>query len=129
MIRLATTYLLIAVVLACPYQCLGEPVREASAPGQKSTCCCDDQHHSPGEETPQSPNECDEHCLCQGAIFDGSRMADDDLISSIAMQCVLEFTSPAIQPSLVALSFESPHQFPPFSTGRDVCALTCTLLL
>jgi hypothetical protein len=129
MIRLATTYLLILVVLSCPYQCLGEAVCEAHAPGQKSGCCCKDQDQSPGDKTPQSPNERDEDCLCHGAILDGSRMADDELTSPVAMTWVLEDTSPAIDPSLLAVTFESPQQFPPFSTGRDVCALTCTLQL
>lgn len=129
MIRLATNYLLIAVVLTCPYQCLGEEVHETTAPGQRSTCCCGDQDQSTGDETPQAPNERDEDCLCRGAIFDASRVADDDLNTPMAMPGTLEVTSPANQPSLAALSFESPHQFPPFSTGRDVCALTCTLQL
>jgi hypothetical protein len=54
------------------------------------------------------------------------RAADDEL--PLPMQRVLEvalFT----HLSLTAVSFESPHQFPPFSSGRDVCALTCTLQL
>jgi len=31
--------------------------------------------------------------------------------------------------SLATISLEAPRQFPPFSSGRDVCALKCTLLL
>ena len=86
-------------------------------------------NQSPGDETPQSPNEHDEDCFCHGAIFDGSRTADDESTCPVAIQWVLEVASPTNQPSLAAVSFELPHSFPPFSTGRDVCALTCTLLL
>ena len=129
MIRLATIYLLIVVLLSCPYQCLGKIVREGRAPCQKSAMCCRDQDQSPDDKTPPSPNERGDNCLCHGAVFDGSWMADDELTSPVVMHWVLEVTSPTIPRSLVAVSFESPQQFPPFSTGRDVCALTCTLQL
>ena len=129
MIRLATTYLLIAVVLICPYMCLGESVLGAVAHCQQNACCCDDEENSSGDQTPESPNERDEDCLCHGAIFDASRSADDELTSPTTMQWLLEVASAPTNLSLAAVSFEPPHQFPPFSTGRDVCALTCTLQL
>lgn len=130
MIRLITTYSLIAVVLICPYMCLGEAVHGAVAPCQKSACCCgEDREDSSGDRTPESPTDRDEDCLCHGAIFDASRSADDELASPATMQWLLEVASAPTNLSLAAVSFEPPHQFPPFSTGRDVCALTCTLQL
>jgi len=73
--------------------------------------------------------ESDADCLCHGAIFDGSRIADEEWTSSPAINWLLEVAPSSTNLSLAAVSFEPPHQFPPFSTGRDVCALTCTLQL
>jgi hypothetical protein len=129
MIRLATTYLLMAVVLICPYMCLGEAVHGAVAPCQKAACCGEDQDDSSSDRMPESPTERDKDCLCHGAIFDASRSADDELTWPATMQWLLEVASTPTNLSLAAVSFELPHQFPPFSTGRDVCALTCTLQL
>ncbi len=131
MFRLATTYLLIAVVLICPYLCLGEAVHGVVVSCHDSACCCDKPQDSSHDQTPESPTERDEDCLCHGAIFGASRTADDELTAPAAMSMhwVLEIASSTTNLSLAAVSFESPHQFPPFSTGRDVCALTCTLQL
>ena len=118
MIRLATTYLLIAAVLPCPCECSGGAV----AAGQERACCFQHQGDSCGDHGPQSPEEHDEDCLCRGAIIDGSRTVDDQLTSPVARQWALEIASPTALP-LRAVSFESPRQFPPFATGRDVCAL------
>jgi hypothetical protein len=73
--------------------------------------------------------ESDTDCLCHGAIFDGSRTDDNESLSPPVINWVLDVASPFTNLSLAAVSFEPPHQFPPFSTGRDVCALTCTLQL
>lgn len=129
MLRPATTHLLIALVLICPYLCLGEAVGGLVAPCQTHVCSCNQQEDSSSDKTPESPNDSDPDCLCHGAIFDASRSADDELASSVAMCWLLEVASAPTNLSLAAVSFESPHQFPPFSTGRDVCMLTCTLQL
>ena len=133
MFRLATTYLLIAVVLICPYLCLGEAAYGAGVSSHECGCCCDEQQDqdSSHDQTPESPTERDEDCLCHGAIFGASRTAADELTAPAAMSMhwVQEIASSTTNLSLAAVSFESPHQFPPFSTGRDVCALTCTLQL
>lgn len=129
MLRPATTLLLITLVLICPYMCLGEAVGQAVAPCQTSTCRCNDQEESSNDKTPESPSDSDSDCLCHGAIFDGSRIADDELVSSPAINWLLVVASSPTNLSSAAVAFESPHQFPPFSSGRDVCMLTCTLQL
>ena len=125
----AVSKLLIALVLICPYLCLDEAVGAVVASYPTSSCCCHDQEESSGDKTPESPNDSDSDCLCHGAIFDGSRVSDDELMSSPAFNWLFEVTSAPTNLSLADVSFEPPHQFPPFSSGRDVCMLTCTLQL
>jgi hypothetical protein len=129
MLRPATIHLLIALVLICPYMCLGEAVSGLVAPLQTHVCSCNHQDDSSSDKTPDSPNDSDPDCLCHGAIFDASGSADDELASTAAVYWLLEVASFPTNLSLAAVAFEPPHQFPPFSTGRDVCMLTCTLQL
>jgi len=126
MIRLATNNLLILVVLICPYQCLGESVLGALEPHQEVACCCGEQQDASNDQAPALPHDCDEDCLCRGAICDASRTTDHELAATAV---VLWTEASAMDLSRVGVCLESPHQFPPFSTGRDVCALTCTLQL
>lgn len=129
MLKPVTTLSLIALVLICPYLCLGEAVGVVEEPLPASTCCCHDQDEHASDKSPESPCDGDSDCLCQGAVFERSRTVDDELMSSPAISWLLAVTSSSTNLSLAAVSFESPHQFPPFSTGRDVCTLTCTLQL
>ena len=128
MIRTSVTCLLIAVVLTCPYFCLGEAVGEVLAPGYG--CGCFHNQCQPSDKTPDAPSQNDSDCFCQGAISDGVRSVEFDLELSLHVDWIdgtmLTAATPA---SFVDASAEPPHHFPPFSTGRDVCALTCALLL
>ncbi|HUG67145.1 MAG TPA: hypothetical protein VMM76_05315 [Pirellulaceae bacterium] len=129
MCKTSIAHLLIAIVLICPYLCLGGETGSESASRVTVGCtCCSDHPEQPGGETPRSPADQDTDCLCHGAIFDGSR-TDDSELSRPTINWVLDVASTFTNLSLAAVSFEPPHQFPPFSTGRDVCALTCTLQL
>ena len=127
MLRFATSYILIALVLICPQLCWGEPV---DGPGDEVGCCCAEHHDRSSGETPDSPERTDADCLCQRAIMDGVRLSELDSLTPIAVAWLI---SDAIVPSktlaLADYSSESPHQFPPFCSGRDVCVLTCALLL
>ncbi len=129
MLRLATTILLTAHLLICPYRCLGDAAGGGDAPCQASSCCVHDQPDATGDESPKSPGENESDCLCHGAIMDNPRVADDKLISSPAVSWLPDLAGCPTNLSLAADAFGAPCQGPSFSTGRDVCLRTCTLQL
>ena len=126
--HLRIAYLIVAAVLACPYVCMAHASGSTSAICE-SGCGCS---HSQPRENPGEPADHTPDCLCQGAVVDGEVRAAD-----------FEFTVPLSVNWLVAdivilssrcsvssrIAFESQHSFPPFSSGRDVCALTCSFLI
>ena len=119
---------MITVILGNPYFCMGETGNEDRAQSAVAKCsCC--KHPAEREDAPRLPDENEPDCLCRGAIIDGLRQVEPDDSAGLPvhwMTVEAEFTS---QLSFVVVTTEPPHHFPPFSTGRDVCALTCTLLL
>ncbi len=135
-------FVLLASVLVCPYLCLGEAVGAEVAPcqsgqrllslfGQAGCCGCSSDQEQPGQDLPSPPLQHDPDCFCHGVISAGVlRSLDFDLSTSPA---IYGFIDDAVLPStghsLASISFEPPHSFPPFSTGRDVCMLICTRLL
>ena len=129
--RKNTPQLLIAILLACPYFCLGEMAGGMNA--LHDSCCYScSGHPSPSSgETPDSPDESQPDCLCHGAITGGARTTQVDFMAPLTISGWLldAASSASAGPSWATLSFKLPHQFLPFSTGRDVCALTGALLL
>lgn len=118
-----TAHILIALVLACPYFCMGNALGSMPT-GCSSGCCC--PQNDPGQENPEAPADGD--CLCHGAVVDAdARTADLDL--TIPLSWLFVDVAWLTHPALSYITFETPHHFPPFSTGRDICALTCTLLI
>jgi len=71
--------------------------------------------------------------MCRGASIDSLRTAEVGFSSPLTINRLFEGASLSATNfsflSLAAIAFESPCQFPPLSSGRDVCVLTCTLLL
>ena len=126
--HLRIAHLIIAVVLACPYLCMGHVF------GSTSTICetgCGCSHTQP-QENPTEPAEHAHDCLCQGAVVDGElRSVDFEFSAPLSIDCLVADVAFSIPKGAMYsnIGFESPHSFPPFSTGRDVCALTCTLLI
>lgn len=128
--RIAVTYLLIAIVLMSPQLCLGEAAGVTGAPSEAGGCSCAEHKDHSGGETPQPSDENEPDCLCRGAIMDGVRSTELDSSTPLAVEWLIDdaiLSSMAL--SLADSASEPPHQFPPFSTGRDVCVLTCALLL
>lgn len=129
MLRSCVTQLLVVLVVICPYFCLGEAAEVPGAQSVSSTCCCkrgptDGDHESPH---PQDRDESD--CLCHGAIADGVKVEAAECDTELFVTDLLDLSSDVVrsQPSYDLLL--GVCHFPPFSTGRDVCALTCALLL
>ena len=130
-LRTTVSYLLIVAVLACPYLCLGEASGAPVASCKADHCRCPHNGDRSGREAPQSPADESGDCLCYGAIVDGLRSVDLDYSPAVAVTWLDgdSLLSPiGTSLALGAISFEQPHQFPPLSSGRDVCALTCALL-
>ncbi len=126
--QLRIAHLIIAVVLACPYFCMGHVSGSTSAICETGCGCS----HSQSQENPGEPVDHAPDCLCQGAVVDGEvRSADFEFSVPLSVNWLvtdITFLGPRCSvPSCIA--FESPHSFPPFSSGRDVCALTCTFLI
>jgi len=124
------THLLIFVVLSCPFLCRGVE-SSVSAPTCESHCCkCSETKSPADDQTPSPTNGSDSDCFCQGAIFDGRRPVDiDEAAPPVIARLFYDSVLPIDAIAVVGHSFESPHQFPPLSTGRDVCTLKCALLL
>lgn len=129
MLRIATSYILIVIVLTSPPLCLGEAASAMGARNDAGGCsCASHRDHSSGEN-PEPSDESEPDCLCQGAIVD-VRGTELDLPATIVVDWLIsdiDLSSTAL--SLSETSSGPPHQFPPLSTGRDVCILSCALLL
>lgn len=125
--RTATSYLLIAIVLICPYFCLGDGCDVIGVSSEPCGCSCVNDRDCPNDD--QQPCQGgDSDCLCRGAITDSVRTTDCDFALPVTVYWLVD-VEPADEIMLAAVAAEPPHQFPPFSTGRDVCALICSRLL
>jgi len=79
---------------------------------------------------PQLPDSDGDDCFCQGAIIDHVRAVDPNEQHMLATGWLdIGPRTTSIGMSTADISSEPPHHFPPFSTGRDICALTSALLL
>jgi hypothetical protein len=130
MMQAATACFLIAVVLLCPYCCLGEKAGSGVSHTSAIGCCCCGERGDSDNDAPQRPEEGDSDCLCRGAIFEGVRVeALDDSASLIVTPVVIaEADAPSVSVT-GNVDFPCACHFPPLSTGRDLCALCCALLL
>jgi len=123
-------YLLIVVVLRCPYCCLGEAAGAPVAHSPTDGCSYSLEHDSSDGHTPSLPCNCDHDCFCHGAIVDCLRLAELDGPTSLSAHWLCkgeELFSTNL--AWATPSFEPFHHFPSRSTGRDVCALKRALLL
>ena len=130
MTRTIVTYLLIAVVLICPYCCLGKDARQSTSHSPPVSCSCCSKPAPSDDQAPRSPDEGDPDCLCHGAIMNGSKALCSEATADEIVISLLDLDDDGLSCSLLAtLGSTLPSHFPPFSTGRGICALTCALLL
>ena len=145
--RSPISQLLIVVLLVCPYFCIGQIASGMAASHAPGLCSCSpsscprmlgdspqiaSECPSPSDDkTPEAPNKSRPDCLCHGAGAVGDGLRTVQVEDSPMIHHWLSDSTPLTTAvsCLTAISFEPPHQFPPFSTGRDVCALVGTLLL
>ena len=121
--------LLIAIVLTCPYLCIGDALAVSVCAEQVVACGC--TQGTPGQENPGNPAESSPDCLCHGAVVDGNvRTVHLDWATQVGLSWFMaDVGSSLCRITLASIAFEPAHQFPPFPTGRDLCALTCTFLI
>ncbi|GIW93148.1 MAG: hypothetical protein KatS3mg110_1189 [Pirellulaceae bacterium] len=128
MLGLATHYLLIALVLVCPYFCMGDGAAVQGAAREVYGCCPCGEHASQPHQPP-APCECRWDCLCRGAVADGGSR----LTGAAAEMAVAWFggdpTEHHSTSNSAYLDLDSPHQFFLVFSGRDSCALKCAWLL
>jgi hypothetical protein len=128
MLRTTTSHLLIATLLICPYLCLGEAAGAIGASHHKGGCSCTRHADQSSRETPQPCDENEPDCLCHGAIIGGVRSAELEISAVLSINWLVDDTHlSSIKISSADACFE-PH-FPPHSTGREICMLTCVLLI
>ncbi len=127
--RASVAYQLIVLVVVCPYFCMGEDAGASDAQASANPCCCKDGPIDGDNRAPQPQDQSDSDCLCHGAIVDGVNAQTAEFGTDLFVTDLLDLSSGAVplKPS-IDLSLGVCH-FPPLLTGRDVCALTCALLL
>ena len=129
MIRAILTLLQIAIVLICPFQCCCQTGDGATPCCRVGGCCVNEQSNLPNDDAPDLPKGKGHDCFCQGAIVVDSRVAERELDGVQGIFWLNDVTACAFHPSLAIVSLDAGHQCPPFVTGRDICAMTCTLLI
>lgn len=130
MLRTTIACALIAVVLICPYLCLGKAVEATVAHSAAVGCFCCNPPAESGGQSPQSPDANDPNCLCHGAIMDGIRAAELDLAAPMAIDWhIVDVLSSSADASAADISCEASCHFPQLCSGREICSLICALLL
>ena len=130
--RISIVTLLSAVLLGCPFICLGEAVGTSCA----EIACCDCQDQEPVRNecpTPDGPVEDESDCLCRGAIAGANGPSIvSDLENEVRfverIDVLLAGAHSVVNRSVESLPFRA-SQFPPLSSGRDICALINARLL
>ena len=128
-----TVHLLVGVLLGCPFFCLLEWDGGAGAEAHALSCACCSPDSSDSQPCRDDSNPEQKNCLCHGAImFPATRVAVSDVgvtpLSDIDHYLVVANTPVAENAGEAGLS-SIPSHFPPFSSGRAICALTGVLLL
>jgi hypothetical protein len=136
--RSATTHLIVAVLLACPFLCLSQGTAGAETPstdGCRSGCgCCSHSTPASSKDCPgkQDSRQGSGACLCRGAVMDRHVVAPDPghEISAFDVPPDIMFL---VRQSLAAeRSFSTERAGCHFSaavSGRAVRALIASLLL
>lgn len=131
--RQTTVHLLVCVLLACPLFCLLALGGEEGPEDRSPSCACCSPDSSDSRPCHDGSDREQKNCLCRGAVICTiMRVADGDLEATppSAIDHYLEVTNgPVAEIAGVAGLSSLPSHFPPFSSGREICALTGVLLL
>jgi hypothetical protein len=128
MMRTALSSILIALVVVCPYFCLGNIAGDAGA--RTTACSCCQTCGTSGDECPGNSDTGEPDCLCHGAILskvESSESAADNFCVHIAISSLVDNRLNGIASSALDESLSS--HFPPLSSGREICSLICVQLL
>lgn len=134
--KTATVYLLVAVLLVCPFPCLTQAAANVGdcAVGDCATteaCSCPESDR--GNERPDDP--CSDPgsgtCLCHGAVMDARAALpspDDGIVSLLPLDGML-FAGESFFVEDRLLAGQAACHFPSVDSGREVRALIESLLL
>ena len=125
------TYLLIALLLGCPFVCLHQKAEAGAA--DVCACCSDErpcQQH-PSDSTPEGGRQ---NCACKGAVVQALSRATDLALHCDAFWCfAVDILSPTVCHRDLTGGADGSRSavshFPPLSSGRDVRALISSRLL
>jgi len=128
-----TVHLLVSVLLACPFLCFLRLGGGEGAEARALSCACCSPDSSDSQPCHDGSNREQKDCLCHGAIMvPAMRVADGEagVTPLAAVDHYFEVTNRPVAEiaGRVGASSLSSH-FPPFSSGREICALTGVLLL
>ena len=128
--RTAVPYLLTIVLLACPHFCLGKSASEVGVRPATTGCPYDCGHQEPIDTPADTPDSGDPDCLCRGAVLPDAKVEAAN--ADLAHWCPLLVAPKCGAASDVHLASSDPpfpSHSPAIMTGRDVCVLTCAMLL
>ena len=128
--RTFTAPVLVILVLVCPYLCLGASTNDRAGRTSVVGCSCCKTPVDENKTAPRAPDRSDSDCLCRGAVFNIAKMKIDyGHDESLVTMRVVAWSEETGAWSHTAYDFSHACHFPPGSNGREVCALTCSLLL
>jgi len=143
--RLLTAYFLVLLLVSCPYFCLAEsPGTVAGVAAARPCSHCNGCSRS-GDRAPTDRAPTDDrtdtgcgNCLCHGAVFYGWKVQSQQRVESpesrvqsrnaLALYRCLRLCS-TLDSGLWTLDSGLSCHFPPYSTGREICALISSRLL
>jgi hypothetical protein len=136
--RAATVFLLVAVLLACPYSCLVRAAVSLADPATEEPCeaddgCCGSPGSESGKDHTGTPASCPQvgTCLCHGAVIErhvAPPQPDCEIETLLPHDVVLAIGDAAAGERSCAAEPAACH-FAAADSGRAVRALIASLLL
>lgn len=130
MLRAITSQMMIVILLACPYLCMGSADAGGLGVCMGNTCACQHTDTPSDSQLPSDPTDGHSDCLCHGAVADAGLRTSD--VTPVTAWIEWIGSSPILQLAPLvpgAHSLFSQVGFRPVSSGRDVCVSICALLI
>jgi hypothetical protein len=138
-LRTSTVYMLVCVLLVCPYPCLAR-AEEKCCESAENDCDCQDRDAcssadstETGGNTPANPDCCTQGgtCLCHGAILEHCAhpiTSDAGLVAFVPAETAL-IPGQSYVADMGLLPERAACHFPSAESGRKVCALIESFLI
>jgi hypothetical protein len=134
--RAFTVYLVVGVLVACPFPCLAKAAEGTSAACTGGgcgacDCCCPDSGSESDGDGPVTPDCCDGGtCLCHGAVVEPHVQLPSPQAEPAVLACIEDVLALAAISGFDAVAVDrTACHFPSADSGRKVRALIESLLL